>query len=71
MTLSNKRYPAELPTASGQLSARQDVRNLWVIETLITDSSEIDLKATELNRQLSGSQRWRQLLPVVNRCLGA
>jgi hypothetical protein len=71
MTLSNDRNPAEQPTASGQLPARQVARSLWVIETLIIGFPEIELKTIELNRQLRSGQRWPQLLPVVNRCLGA
>jgi hypothetical protein len=71
MTLSNGRNPAEQSTASGQLPARQAARSFWVIEALIIGFPEVELKATELNRQLSGGQRWPQLLPVVNRCLGA
>jgi hypothetical protein len=71
MTLSNRRNPAEQPTASGQLPTRQVARSLWVIETLIIGFPEIELKTIELNRQLRSGQHWPQLLPVVNRCLGA
>ena len=71
MTLSNDRNPAEQPTASGQLPARRAAPSLWVIETLLNGCPEIELKTAEFSRQLRRGQRWLQLLPVVNRCLGA